>query len=690
MNACAGNAQHLPKPTYSIDKFTREHERTSAPRACDPSPVRSTLIVVKLSIWTACLAVVVVLVPASARAEGPVITDRVGDPLPEGAVVRFGTLRFRTPRRTASLAVSSDGSMLANGTVEGVVEIWNLKTGRIVHQLQPPIPEEVDEEAEGEPAGPEPIVDLAFAPDGKRIAVAVDKRAVVWTLDPLEPQTPLVAKSSILAVAWGPRGRVLLAAGADKETYVWDPEAGEISLRLQGHTADITDLTLAAKGKLLVSVGRDGAVLSYGAGSWAEAKLNLPAAHGGSGIESVAASPDGKLLATGAGDGKVILWDVRRRKATRTIEVSAAPIDHVVFGPRGRLVYVVAGAQIHIFGKDGQRRQQIDTVGATRVAVEESGRLFGGGEGIEVFDGDTGTNMLGSIGHRGPVRAVTFANDGKFVASGGDGDELRVWEAQTGHELQVLPGHVGILSVAASADGGRVVVGARSKSVHVWDLLQGSERARLSGHDGLVTAVAFGPSGKLVGSGGTDASVRIWNLGDGKVKQSFLGDRGHARSLAWSPDGRLVAAGLHRRWYSDDAESVVVWHVGTGSRQFRLPLGDAAVISVAFSPDSSTLAAACSDGSIRLIDTRSGRESARLEGHSGHVRAVAYSPDGKQLASGGSDGTVRVWDTSSGAQALKLEGHVSAVYAVAFAPDSERLASASADSTVLIWKLGGE
>jgi WD40 repeat protein len=629
--------------------------------------------------------------PSAAHADGKALTDRVGDALPDGAVVRFGTLRFRTPRRTTAFAVSADGKLLANGTATGVIEIWDVATGRIVHQLKPPPPEDADEEEdEGDLDGPEPIADLAFDPGGKRIAAAVDNRAIVWTLDPAEAQTPLVAKSPMLAVTFGPRGRVLLAAGADKETYVWDIDSGEIALRLQGHGADVTDLALAGKGKLLVSVGRDGAVLSYKAGGWGEAKLNLPAAHGGAGIETVAASRDGKLLATGASDGRVILWDLRRKKALKTIEVSPAPIDHVVFGAKGRAIYVVAGAEIHVFGKDGGRRQKISTVGATRVGLDGSGRVFGGGDGIEVFDADTGTNMLGSIGHRGPVRALTFANGGKFVASGGDGDELRVWEAQTGHELQVLPGHVGVMSLAVSADSGHVVVGARSKSVHVWNLLQGTEQARLGGHRGLVTAVAYAPSGKLVGSGGTDASVRIWSLEDGKVKQSFLGDKGHARSMAWSPDGRLVAAGLHKRWYSDDDESVVVWHVDTGSRQFRLPMGDAAVISVAFSPDSRTLAAACADGSIRLIDTRSGAETGRLDGHTGHVRAVAYSPDGKLLASGGSDGTARIWDTTSKAQTRKLEGHVSAVYAVAFSPDSGTVATASADSTVLLWRLGDE
>lgn len=585
------------------------------------------------------------------------------------------------------MAISDDDRWLANGTAEGVVEVWNLETGRIAHQLQPERPEEEQEDEGTAQSPPSPIADVAFAPGGKALAVAVDHRAVVWNLDPVEPQSPLTVKDRILAVTWGPRGKFLLAAGADKETYVWDTQAAEITLRLQGHTADVTDLALAGKGRLLVTVGLDGGLHSYATSSWAQTKFDAPEAHGGSGLTCVAGSADGKHVATGAGDGRVIVWDVRRKRAVETLEVSASPIDHVAFGTRE--LFVSAGGELHVYSTRGARRHKLSTISGVRVAFDgKTGRIFSGGDGIEVFDGDTGTNMLGAIGHRGPVRAVTFANGGKFVASGGDGDALHVWEARTGHELQTLKGHVGILAVAASADGGRVAVGARSHAVHVWDLLQGAERARLAGHDGLVTAVTFSPSGKRVASGGTDAAVRVWDPETGKVTQSFLGDRGHARSLAWSPDGRLLGAGLHRRWYSDDKESVVIWHVATGSRQFRVPFPDAVPLAVAFAPDSKTLAVGCSDGSIRMIDTQAGTETEKLDGHTGPVRTVAWSPDGKWLASGGNDGTVRFWNGTSGQQEFTLEGHAGTVYSVAFAPDSAYLASASADSTVLIWKLG--
>jgi WD40 repeat protein len=74
-----------------------------------------------------------------------------------------------------------------------------------------------------------------------------------------------------------------------------------------------------------------------------------------------------------------------------------------------------------------------------------------------------------------------------------------------------------------------------------------------------------------------------------------------------------------------------------------------------------------------------------LEGHSSLVNSVAFSPDSTRLASASDDNTVKIWDASSGACLQTLEGHNSWVRSVAFSPDSTRLASASDDKTVKIW-----
>ena len=74
-----------------------------------------------------------------------------------------------------------------------------------------------------------------------------------------------------------------------------------------------------------------------------------------------------------------------------------------------------------------------------------------------------------------------------------------------------------------------------------------------------------------------------------------------------------------------------------------------------------------------------------LEGHSGLVSSVAFSHDSTRLASASGDNTVKIWDASSGECLQTLEGHSGGVWSVTFSHDSTRLASASGDKTVKIW-----
>ena len=73
------------------------------------------------------------------------------------------------------------------------------------------------------------------------------------------------------------------------------------------------------------------------------------------------------------------------------------------------------------------------------------------------------------------------------------------------------------------------------------------------------------------------------------------------------------------------------------------------------------------------------------EGHSSSVYLVAFSHDSTRLASASYDHTVKLWDAISGACLQTLEGHSSSVHSVAFSHDSTWLASASWDRTVKIW-----
>ncbi|EOD52735.1 putative heterokaryon incompatibility protein [Neofusicoccum parvum UCRNP2] len=160
--------------------------------------------------------------------------------------------------------------------------------------------------------------------------------------------------------------------------------------------------------------------------------------------------------------------------------------------------------------------------------------------------------------------------------------------------------------------------------------------------------------------------------------QTFEGHSSSVQSVAFSHDSTRLAS-------ASSDKTVKIWDASSGACLQTLEGHSRSVQSVAFSHDSTRLASASDDNTVKIWDASSGACLQTLEGHSGYIRSVAFSHDSTRLASASSDRTVKIWDANSGACLQTLEGHSDWVRSVVFSHDSTRLASASDDKTVKIW-----
>jgi formylglycine-generating enzyme required for sulfatase activity/serine/threonine protein kinase len=284
-------------------------------------------------------------------------------------------------------------------------------------------------------------------------------------------------------------------------------------------------------------------------------------------------------------------------------------------------------------------------------------------------------------GHKARVTQVKFSRDGSQVFSTSDDSTLRIWNVESGKEVQsfsTAPRRIWSLSISAKSR--LALAGLSDGTVQPWDVDTGQPKTRWTGHSRGVPDVTISPDDQLAASAGDDGIVLIRELQSGEVRRRFEGNQQDYANVDFSADGQyLVSVDQNRR--------LRLWETRTW-KEIRHFKGHLEIVpKVCFSPDGKRLLSGSFDATLRLWDTKTGQEIRRLRGHTEPILSVAFSPDGHRAVSGGKDNMVRLWDVETGEEIYCFRGHTADICGVAFSPDGKLVASCGLDQSVRLWRV---
>ena len=343
----------------------------------------------------------------------------------------------------------------------------------------------------------------------------------------LNPAQISYAESKIMG---DPKEKMLAHQGLEPSRAT---ENLEVAHTLTGHSGEVNSVAFGPDGQILASGASDHTVRVWNAGSGRP--LGTPIRHMG-GVSSVAFGPDGGLLASGGFDKTVRVWKLPNGEPFHTLN-HPDWVFCVAFGPDRK---IIASGD----ADKGVALWSLETGSLVRTFVGHShwvlsvafgpdGRsLLSGGadKTVGVWNVETGAS-LHTFEHPDWVRSVVFGPDGTFVASGCDDGMVRLWEPQTGELLRAIAGHSGaVLCVAASPDGRLLYSGGFDGKVKVWDPRTGEPLHVLSGHSGGVGSIASSSDESLLASGGHDHVIKTWRKVPGFTDTRPAGPSPHPSS----------------------------------------------------------------------------------------------------------------------------------------------------------------
>ena len=275
-----------------------------------------------------------------------------------------------------SVSFSPDGKVLASGSDDKTIKLWDVGSRREIATLTGHSNE---------------VLSVSFSPDGQVLASGSYETIKLWDVGSRREIATLKGHSNwVQSVSFSPDGQVLASGSYDKTIKLWDVGSRREIATLKGHSDVVYSVSFSPDGQVLASGSVDNTIKLWDVGS----RREIATLKGHSNwVLSVSFSPDGQVLASGSKDGTIKLWDVGSRREIATLKGHSNTVLSVSFSPDGQVL--ASGSHD-------------DT--------------------IKLWDVGSRREIATLTGHSNEVLSVPFSPDGQVLASGSFDKTIKLWD----------------------------------------------------------------------------------------------------------------------------------------------------------------------------------------------------------------------------------------------------------------------
>lgn len=612
------------------------------------------------------------------------------EPLPEGARLRIGTTRFWHRQGAKAVAWSPNGKWVVTGGLDNVA-LWDAKTGALIRRVYQ--------------GGAYTL--LAFSPNSRILAVGQAEKGAAISLLSVPDGKEIQAIQPGPGVA-----RALVISGDSRHLIVnyrtavqiWDIQKKSQKRPLEGHSEKVRFLSISKNGNVLVSADEKQIFVWSLKDRALTRQWKTPSER----MLCLALSPDGRYLATGDTHGKLHIWNPATGKLVHHLSHST-PTLALAFSPNGQqlvsiedvsttrkvpgrdqwqevfhhrptmhLWKVESGKRIRSFGaRSGQHRHMCFSPDGQKILTS--------GDKAEIWSIETGKQLFPWSGHRDDVISLDVSKNGKLIASRSLDGTVRVWDARSGKQrcLAHIKGDRGYIEPVSIHPSGKKLLWSNENRFHIGNLQTGRQWLPIA-HRSRFRYPQYSPNGNhLIAVDAERKNLHLWHIDPWKPLRKWASPHVPIEAIDISNDGRLLATAHYDR-------IAHVFALPSGKRIQSFQGHQHWLSGIELSPDSKTLVTSSSDNTVRLWDVKTGKARHVLRDHKGQVLSVAYSPQGTMVAAGGNGKDyLQVWEVLTGQLRCALPGHLCSVEALTFSADGRELISGSEDTTILFWDLYG-